>query len=49
MKVVLTIHHFSPNSDEPELVTTLAGNAQPVRMIDDEIAQILSINEGVAC
>lgn len=26
--------------DEPELVTMLAGNARPVRMIDDEMAQI---------
>jgi hypothetical protein len=29
--------------DEPELVAALASNAHPVRMIDDEKTQILSL------
>jgi len=33
--------------DEPGLVATLASNAHPVRMIDDEMAQILSLYESV--
>jgi glycosyltransferase involved in cell wall biosynthesis len=33
--------------DEPSLVTRLAANAQPVRMIDDEMIQILSLYERV--
>jgi glycosyltransferase involved in cell wall biosynthesis len=33
--------------DEPSLVTGLAANAQPVRMIDDEMIQILSLYERV--
>ncbi len=33
--------------DEPGLVTTLASQAQPVRMIDDEMAQILSFYESI--
>jgi glycosyltransferase involved in cell wall biosynthesis len=34
--------------DEPELAAALAKNARPVRMIDDEMAQILSLYESVA-
>jgi len=33
--------------DEPGLVAALASNAHPVRMIDDEMAQILSLYESV--
>jgi glycosyltransferase involved in cell wall biosynthesis len=33
--------------DEPGLVAALASNAHPIRMIDDEMAQILSLYESV--
>jgi glycosyltransferase involved in cell wall biosynthesis len=34
--------------DDPGLVDKLAGNARPVRMIDDEMAHIVSLYEGLA-